>query len=108
MEFAGTKSECCLNDRMLTVRYAGASVDTPWAVYGELRSSDADFDPDVPTTRVLDFALEGVDVSQHVPETAEVVVRDERPNPSPFWGGWIASTAVASVEVPVADVRARR
>lgn len=108
LEFLGTESECCLTDGMLEARYAGVVTDGPWAVYEELRSSNQDFDPDVPTTRVLDFPLDGPDVPPSAPETVDVVVRDERPSSSPLWATWIPSAAVATVELPVSDLRRRR
>lgn len=108
LEFLGEASECCLSDRLLEVRYAGAVATNPWAVSEELRSATLDFDPDVATTRVLEFSVSDVTVPAPAPDTVEVVVRDERPGRSPLWPIWSASTAVASVELPVTDLRRRR
>ena len=107
VEFLGQESTCCMSDGLIEVRYAGAVADHASGVYGELRSPTLDFDPDVPTTRMLEFSVSDVAVPTPAPETVEVVVRDERPG-TVLWPIWSAGSAVATVELPVTDLRGRR
>ncbi|HYI58811.1 MAG TPA: hypothetical protein VEX66_11625 [Microlunatus sp.] len=107
LEFVGQESECCLNDGMLEVRYAGRTADHPNVAYIEPRRTGG-FDPDVPTTQHFDFYLKTEDPLATPPDSVEVVVRDERPNRSPLWKSWVVSHAVASVQVPCPDERRRR
>ena len=106
LEFIGRETECCLSDGMLEVRYAGHTSADPLDVYTEPRSI-LGFDPDVPTTRPFDFRLMTSDLPAAPPDSVQVVVRDERPNRSLLWKTWVASHAVASVEVPCPDDRRR-
>jgi len=107
LEFVGEETECCLNDGMLEVRYAGYTADHPNVAYVEPRRTGG-FDPDVPTTQHFEFWLKTDDPLTTPPDSVEVVVRDERPSRSPLWKSWVVSHAVASVTVPCPDDRRRR
>jgi hypothetical protein len=106
-EFTGDKTLCCLSERMLEVRYAGQVVTRSWPADGELRSS-LGFDPGVEVTRVLEFPLEPERFPAAPPDRVQVVVRDERPSRSLILTDWAVAGAVATVELPCPDERARR
>ena len=106
-EFTGTKTLCCLSERMLEVRFGGQVVTRTRTADEDVRST-LGYDPGVLVARVLEFPLESDALPDPLPDRVEVIVRDERPSRSLILDDWRVTHAVAGVDLPCADDRARR
>jgi hypothetical protein len=106
-EFTGTKTLCCLSERMLGVRFGGQVVTRTRTADEDVRST-LGYDPGVLVARVLEFPLESDALPDPLPDRVEVIVRDERPSRSLILDDWRVTHAVAGVDLPCADDRARR
>lgn len=105
-EFTGAETLCCLSERMLEVRFGGQVVTRTRTAVGDVRSN-LGYDPRVLVARVLEFPLESQALPDPLPDTVEVIVRDERRTRSLILDDWRVSNAAAGVVLPCPDERVR-
>ena len=104
-EFTGTKTLCCLSERMLEVRFGDQVVTRTRTANEDVRST-LGYDPGVMVSRVLEFPLDAL--PDPLPDSVEVIIRDERRSRSLILDDWRVTHAVAGVDLPCPDDRARR